>query len=324
MKPRTSPSAPAGVARMRYIPPNASAPISGRRTAGSAIETRKQTKLSARATVRPTRAAAPVLTVVARSRCAKKKIMYAETATSGTRSAIEITTTRATSEVILRMRAARSGDSVSSSRSSSVAFMLNDRYRRRADAHQLVGWMIERDPDGKALRDAHPVEVARDGRHAGDGEVLRLRDGRADAFDDALQTDLGRHHHVRSRALAGAHALELGLAKVRDDVPRGCVDQREQRPHGVDQLTDGRGHPDDAAIERRAHDGVAQIALGLPDQRARPLEFCQKRVGVADGLEALLRRGLRTLELTFRGGLVRARQIDLLRRDVALRQERLE
>src|SRR5262249_6032485 len=158
----------------------------------------------------------------------------------------EITTMSATSTVIRTMRSARAGDGISSSRRSSVAVMVNDRHRRCADAHELVAWMLERDANGKSLRDSYPVEVARDRRHAGDAEVLRLRDRRADALDDALQAHLGRGHDVRSRSLAGVDAFELCLAKIGDDVPLGGVDQGEQRTDGADELTDRGGDTDDA------------------------------------------------------------------------------
>src|SRR5215813_6853118 len=113
-------------------------------------------------------------------------------AASGTRFAIEITTMSATIAVIRSMRAMRDGDTISSSRTSSIAFMVNDRHRGRADPHQLVRRMLERDPDRKSLGDAHPVELALARRHTGDGEVLRLRHCRGDALHDALQADLRR------------------------------------------------------------------------------------------------------------------------------------
>src|SRR5947209_18277594 len=99
--------------------------------------------------VRPTTPAIPVRTVATTSDFEKKKIMYAESARFGTRSAFETTTTTVTSAVIRSMRAQRSGVSVSSSRRSRItalpSIMAYDHDGRGADAHQLLGRSGESD-----------------------------------------------------------------------------------------------------------------------------------------------------------------------------------
>src|SRR3954468_13301957 len=111
--------------------------------------------------VRPTTAAIPVRTVATTSDFEKKKIMYAESASSGTRSAFETTTTIVTSAVIRSMRTQRSGVSVSSSRRSRItpriervsagsicaaalsSIMMDHHDGGGADAHQLLGRIAE-------------------------------------------------------------------------------------------------------------------------------------------------------------------------------------
>src|SRR5712675_2363868 len=172
------------------------------------------TNISARRTVRPTTAAMPVRIVATTSDFEKKKIMYADSASSGTRSAFETTTTIVTSAVIRSMRAQRSGVSVSSSRRSRItarterppagstcatalaSIMLHDHDGRGADAHQLLGRIGEGDPDGKPLRDADPVEIPLDGRHAGDAEVLELGHRGSDALHGPAEMHAGGAHDV--------------------------------------------------------------------------------------------------------------------------------
>src|SRR6267154_5617003 len=152
-------------------------PIASSLKAGSPNVTEYTTNASVRTSVRPTPPAIPVRTVATTSDLEKKKIMYAESARFGTRSAFERTTTIVTSAVIRSMRAQRSGVSVSSSRRSCIAaslrassratalFMMHDHDGGGADAHQLLGRTLEGDADGKTLCDPDPVEVALHRRH---------------------------------------------------------------------------------------------------------------------------------------------------------------
>src|SRR6266478_5061042 len=224
--------------------------------AGSPRVEAYRTNASASTSVRPTTAAIPVRTVVTTSDFEKKKIMYADSPRSGTRSALETTTTSATSAVIRSMRDQRSGVSVSSSRRSRSAsrierppagswpvtalpaIMADDHDSRGADAHQLFGRALERDPDGKALRDADPVQVALDWRHAGDAEVVELGDRRPDALHASPEVHPGRAHHVAGHPVARADRPKLRLAKIGDDEPLRGVDQGEQRLDATDHLAD--------------------------------------------------------------------------------------
>src|SRR5215470_7090507 len=120
---------------------------------------------------------------------------------SGTRSAMEISTTSMARTLIRTIRAVRSGASVSSSRTSShtpwngaatgwpsccaVALIArsspsvaDDHHRRGADPHQLRRWVLQGDPDGEALGDPDPVEIAPDRWNSGDGEVVQPGDRR--------------------------------------------------------------------------------------------------------------------------------------------------
>src|SRR6267143_299177 len=311
-------------------------PIASSLRAGSPNVTEYTTKASVRTSVRPTMPAIPVRTVATTSDFEKKKIMYAESARFGTRSAFETTTTIVTSAVIRSMRAQRSGVSVSSSRRSPItarterpsagstcatalaSIMLHDHDGRGADAHQFLGRIGEGDPDGKPLRDADPVEVALDGRNAGDAEVVELGHRGSDALHGPAEMHAGGAHDVADHAIPGADRPELRLAKSGDDEPLRRVDQREQRLDRADHLTDGSRHPHDPAVEGRANDRVAQIALGEADQRARSLELRDQRVGIADGLAHLPRRVQRTHQPA-RSRVARGpRQIDLFVRDIAV------
>src|SRR6266478_1902841 len=280
------------------------------------------TNASVSTSVRPTTPAIPVRTVATTSDFEKKKIMYAESARFGTRSAFETMTTTVTSAVIRSMRAQRSGVSASSSRTSRIAalpsIMLHDHDGRGADPHQLLGRIGEGDPDGKPLRDADPVEVALDGRHAGDAEVVELGHRGSDAFHGPAEMHPGGAHDVADHAIPGADRPELRLAEVGDDEPLRRVDQREQRLDRADHLADGSRHPHDPAVEGRANDRVPQIPLGEPDQRARSLELRDQRVGIADRLSHLSRRVQRTHQPA-RSRVARGpRQIDLFVRDIAV------
>src|SRR5712671_4003960 len=308
--------------------------------AGSPNVIEYMTNASVSTSVRPTTPAMPVRTVATTSDLEKKKIMYAESARFGTRSAFETTTTIVTSAVIRSMRAQRSGVSVSSSRRSITArterppagstcvtalasIMLHDHDRRGADAHQFLGRIGEGDPDGKPLRDADPVEVALDGRNAGDAEVVELGHRGSDALHGPAEMHPGGAHDVADHAIPGTDLPELRLAEIGDDEPLRRVDQREQRLDRADHLADGRRHPYDPSSERRANDRVPQIALGEADQRAGSLELRDQRVGIADRLAHLSRRVQSTHQLA-RSRLARSpRQIDLFVRDIAVRQERL-
>src|SRR6267143_3927814 len=258
-------------------------PIASSLRAGSPNVTEYTTKASVSTSVRPTTPAIPVRTVATTSDFEKKKIMYAESARFGTRSAFETTTTIVTSAVIRSMRAQRSGVSVSSSRRSRItartdrppagsicaaalpSIMLHDHDGRGADPHQLLGRIGEGDPDGKPLRDADPVEIPLDGRHAGDAEVLELGHRRSDALHEPAEMHAGRAHDVADHAIPGADRPELRLAEVGDDEPLRRVDQREQRLVRADHMADGSRHSHDPSIERRANDRVPQIALGEAD-----------------------------------------------------------
>src|SRR6266850_6076597 len=311
-------------------------PIASSLRAGSPNVTEYTTNASVRTSVRPTTPAIPVRTVATTSDLEKKKIMYAESARLGTRSAFETTTTTVTSAVIRSMRAQRSGVSVSSSRRSRItarterpsagstcatalaSIMLHDHDGRGADAHQLLGRLGESDPDGKPLRDADPVEVALDRRHAGDAEVVQLGHRGSDALHGPTEMHPGRAHDVAGHAIPGADRPELRLAKVGDDEPLRRVDQREQRLDRADHLAHGGRDPHDAAVEGRANDRVPQIALGEADQRARSLELRDQRVGIADRLAHLSRRAQCTHQLA-RSRVARGpRQIDLFVRDIAV------
>src|SRR6267154_2819577 len=251
-------------------------PIASSLKAGSPNVTEYTTNASVRTSVRPTTPAIPVRTVATTSDLEKKKIMYAESARFGTRSAFETTTTIVTSAVIRSMRAQRSGVSVSSSRRSITArterppagstcvtalasIMLHDHDRRGADAHQFLGRIGEGDPDGKPLRDADPVEVALDGRNAGDAEVVELGHRGSDALHGPAEMHPGSAHDVAGHAIPGADRSELRLTEVGEDEPLRRVDQREQRLDGADHLADGSRHPHDPAGEGRANDRVPQI-----------------------------------------------------------------
>src|SRR4051812_12495153 len=261
-------------------------PMASSLRAGSPNVSEYTTNASVSTSVRPTTPAIPVRTVATTSDFEKKKIMYAESARLGTRSAFETTTTIETSAVIRSMRAQRSGVSVSSSRRSRItarterppagstcatalaSIMLHDHDGRGADAHQLLGRIGESDPDGKPLRDADPVEVALDGRHAGDAEIVELSHRGSDALHEPVEMHPGRAHDIAGHTIPGADRPELRLTEVGDDEPLRRVDQREQRLDRADHLTDGSRHPHDPSIEGRANDRVPQIALGEADQRA--------------------------------------------------------
>src|SRR5256885_16958381 len=299
-------------------------PIASSLRAGSPNVTEYTTNASVSTSVRPTTPAIPVRTVATTSDFEKKKIMYAESARFGTRSAFETMTTTVTSAVIRSMRAQRSGVSMSSSRRSRItarierpsagstcaaplpSVMMDHHDGRGADPHQLLGRTLERDPHGKALRDADPVKVALDGRHAGDAEVVELGHRGSDALDEPVEMHPGRAHDVTDHAIPGADRPELRLAEVGDDEPLRRVDQREQRLDRADHLADGSRHPHDPAVEGRANDRVPQIALGEPDQRARSPELRDQRGGIADRLADLSRRAQRTQQLA-RSRVVRGR-----------------
>src|SRR5712671_3500710 len=189
------------------------------------------TNITASRSVRPTTAAMPVRIVATTSDFEKKKIMYADSASSGTRSAFETTTTIVTSAVIRSMRAQRSGVSVSSSRRSCIAaslaassratalFMVHDHDGGGADAHQLLGRTLEGDADGKTLCDPDPVEVALHRRHARNAEVVHLGDGRTDALHRSAEVHPGCAHDVPDDTVARANGPELRLAEIGDDEP---------------------------------------------------------------------------------------------------------
>src|SRR5712671_3197122 len=147
-------------------------PIASSLRAGSPNVAEYTTNASVSTSARPTTPAIPVRTVATTSDFEKKKIMYAESARLGTRSAFETTTTIVTSAVIRSMRAQRSGVSVSSSRRSRIttrterlpagstcatalaSIMMDHHDGRGADPHELLGRTLERDPDGEPLRNA--------------------------------------------------------------------------------------------------------------------------------------------------------------------------
>src|SRR2546421_2733477 len=204
-------------------------PIASSLRAGSPNVTEYSTNANVSTSVRPTTAAIPVRTVATTSDFEKKKIMYADSASSGTRSALETMTTIVTSAVIRSMRDQRSGVSVSSSRTSCIAaaierrpagsngarallfVMVHDHDGRGADPHQLLGRTLECDPDGKALRDADPVEVPLDGRHAGDAEAVEFGHRRPDALHEPAEMHPGRAHDVADHAISGTDRPELRL-----------------------------------------------------------------------------------------------------------------
>src|SRR5215813_13004213 len=238
--------------------------------------------------VRTTAAAAatmppiPVRRVVVTSAPAQNRTTYAETARLGTRSAFDTMVTIATSTVSRTIVAQRAGETVSSSRKNcqarqrgvagDSAVMMDDRDGRGPDPHQMLGRILQGDAHRKALGDHDPVEVALDGRHSGDGEVVQPGHRGADALDGPFEMLLGRSHHIGRDVVARADALQLRLPEVRDHEPLRGVDQREQRPDRAHDLADRRGYPDDPAVERSAHHRIPEVALREPDQRPRSLE----------------------------------------------------
>ena len=97
------------------------------------------------------------------------------------------------------------------------------------------------------------------------------------------------------------------------------VDEREQGLDRGDDLADRGSDAHDSPVERSGHHRVSQIALREPDQRARSFELRDEGVGVANRLTHLERRRQCALHSALRGVTRRARHIDLLGRDVAVR-----
>ena len=154
-----------------------------------------------------------------------------------------------------------------------------------AGAQQMrVLVLVEGDAQGHALHHLDPVA----------GGVLRRQDRelRAGAGADrdhvALEGVVGEAVDVERRRLADAQIGDVGFLRIGVDPRRLVVDDAEHRRAGGDEaadldVVDLRG----GAGDRRAHDGVVEIALGVVE-RGFGLrifgELRQRQVGIAEQL----------------------------------------
>src|SRR5271154_1072643 len=123
----------------------------------------------------------PVNAVSTRFSFVAKKTMKAESAISGICNAMETIVTRTTVTTRRSVMASRPNEGASSRRSQSSQFgrcsgtkmsmtaliyLLYDRHGRCTHAEQFGIGILDFDTHREALRDMHPVQFARDGRHA--------------------------------------------------------------------------------------------------------------------------------------------------------------
>ena len=209
--------------------------------------------------------------------------------------------------------------------------------------------LVEGDAQRNALHHLDPVS----------GGVLRRQDRElragagADRHDVALEGVIGEDVDVERRLLADAQIGDVGFLRIGVDPGRLIVDHAEDRRAGGDEaadldVVDLRG----GAGDRRAHDGVVEIALRVVERGLGLRVFGklgERQVGIAEQLAergvALLdgelrlqlrrhQRGAGGIDIGLRAGLrlhqrelaieVVLLELDVLLREVDQRDERFE
>jgi hypothetical protein len=74
-----------------------------------------------------------------------------------------------------------------------------------------------------------PVQCALDLRQVCLHRVIFRKDSIADALDDTMELAVRMPHQENVDSRADVDVFEVRFAIVRDDVPNGCVDEREHR-----------------------------------------------------------------------------------------------
>ena len=208
--------------------------------------------------------------------------------------------------------------------------------RRCADAKTVVR-IFHLNAHRKALRQAHPVQIA---RHVGQTHRARSvfrHDGPSQADDFSRETFSALELQINFRRRAFLDVLQLRFAEVRHDKPGARVHQREHVHAGARKLPRRNVEIHDPAAERRFDAAVFQVQFRLAQlrlgRRDVPVEIAFLSDGVLGplpfgfGLRHSGDGGGKTFLGFFDGGgrddLPRARRLDLIRRGEFLFQQRL-
>src|SRR5262249_29883384 len=111
----------------------------------------------------------------------------------------------------------------------------DDRDRGRAHAKKILVGIFDFDADREPLRDTHPVQFALHVWHTGGWKIdLALRfNSPSDSLHFSAEALVRRGRKINNRFAAGSHMSNLGLAKIRDDVPFAGIKQREDGNPGA-------------------------------------------------------------------------------------------